>query len=97
MISQNENGLQVTGAMLNTNATALLDAGRGFLRAAGGARSMNVDLSAVEDTDASALGVLFAWLRTARQLGIELRVAHVPASMVSQARLYGVYESLPLA
>ena len=97
MISQNENGLLVTGAMLNTNATALLDAGRGFLRAAGDAKVMSVDLSAVEDTDASALGVLFAWLRTARQLGVDLRIVHVPTSMVSQARLYGVYESLPLA
>ena len=97
MISQNEQGLCVTGAMLNTNATALLEAGRGFLRSAGYEKTMVVDLSAVEDTDASALGVLFAWLRTARQAAIELRFAHVPASMVSQAKLYGVYENLPLA
>ena len=97
MIELNGNALQITGAMLNSNATALLEAGRGFLRTAGSPEQLLVDLSRVEDTDASALGVLFAWLRTAKQVGVDLRIAHIPASMVSQARLYGVYETLPLA
>lgn len=97
MIEQNENGLRVTGSMLNANATALLEAGRGFLNQAGERRTLGVDFSAVEETDASALAVLFAWLRTAKQAGIELRITRIPDSMVSQARLYGVYESLPLA
>ena len=97
MIKQNERGLSVTGSMLNANATALLEAGRGFLRTAGSVKALCIDLSAVEDTDSSALGVLFAWLRTARKAGIDLQIANIPASMVSQARLYGVYETLPLA
>ena len=97
MIERYEGGLRVTGAMLNANATALLEAGRGCLRAASADRELSVDLSAVEDTDASALAVLFAWLRTAKQTGVRLKIAHIPASMVSQARLYGVYENLLLA
>ena len=97
MIEKTESGMRIDGAMLNTNATALLEAGRGLLRRSGDVKTMLVDLSSVADTDASALGVLFAWLRTARQSGIELRVANIPASMVSQAKLYGVYENLPLA
>lgn len=97
MIELNGNALQISGGMLNSNATALLEAGRGFLRAAGNPKQLLVDLSRVEDTDASALGVLFAWLRTAKHVGVDLRIAHIPASMVSQAKLYGVYETLPLA
>ena len=99
MIEKTESGIRVEGAMLNTNATALLEAGRGFLRESGntGCRSLCIDLSSVTDTDASALGVLFAWLRSAHQSSVELRIAHIPASMVSQAKLYGVYENLPLA
>ena len=99
MIEQTERGMRIDSAMLNTNATALLEAGRGFLRESANAagRSLCIDLSSVTDTDASALGVLFAWLRSARQSAVELRIAHIPASMVSQARLYGVYENLPLA
>ena len=97
MISQNETGLQVSGTMLNTNATALLEAGRDCLRKASGKKAMLVDLAAVEDTDASALGVVFAWLRTAKKSGIDLRIANIPASMISQAKLYGVYETLPFA
>ncbi len=97
MIELNGNALQLNGAMLNSNATALLEAGRGFLRSAGKTDTFVVDLSRVEDTDSSALAVLFAWLRTAKTWGVDLRIAHIPDSMVSQARLYGVYETLPLA
>ncbi|SDH85007.1 STAS domain-containing protein [Propionivibrio dicarboxylicus] len=97
MIERNGNALEVSGAMLNGNATALLEAGRGLLRAAEKTAALQIDLSAVTETDASALAVVFAWLRTAQQAGIELRIASLPASMVSQAKLYGVFETLPLA
>lgn len=97
MIERNGNALVVAGAMLNGNATALLEAGRGLLRAAEKTADLQVDLSAVTETDASALAVVFAWLRTAQHAGITLRIASLPASMVSQAKLYGVFETLPLA
>lgn len=58
---------------------------------------MVVDLSSIEETDSSALGVVFGLLRTARQLGVALRITHPPASMISLAALYGVSDSLPLA
>ncbi len=97
MIEASEHGLRVTGAMLNTNATALLEAGRGLLRRNDDGKRLVVDLGAVGESDSSALAVLFAWLRSAQAAGIDLRIAHLPDSMVSQAKLYGVYESLPLA
>ena len=95
MIEKKGDGLCVTGPMLIANANALLNAGRGFLRAAAG--EVVFDLSAVEETDSSALSVIFALLRTARECGVTLRIANPPASMISQAALYGVSESLSLA
>jgi phospholipid transport system transporter-binding protein len=97
MIEQNGNELRITVPMLIANASALLEAGRGFLRAGDRAGELVFDLSAVEETDSSALSVVFGWLRTARERKVSLRVAHPPASMISQAELYGVSDSLPLA
>jgi len=97
MIEKYGDGLRVTGPMLIANASALLDAGRGFLRAANAGASLALDLSSVEETDSSALSVIFGLMRTARDCGVALSVAHAPASMISQAALYGVSDSLSLA
>ena len=97
MIEQNANGLRVTGPMLIANASALLEAGRGLLRAGAASSAVELDLSAVEETDSSALSVIFGLLRSARERDVTMRVAHPPASMVSQAALYGVSDFLPLA
>ncbi len=97
MIEQNGAGLTLTGPMLIANARALLETGRGFLQGAAPAGEMLLDLAAVEETDSSALSVIFGLLRTAQKRGLTLRIAHAPASMLSQAALYGVAESLPLA
>ena len=99
MIEKKGDGLCVTGPMLIANANALLNAGRGFLRAGATATAKEIifDLSAVAETDSSALSVVFGLLRTARECGVTLRIANPPASMISQAALYGVSESLSLA
>ena len=97
MIEKKADGLCVTGPMLIANANALLNAGRGFLRAGASAGEIVFDLSAVAETDSSALSVIFGLLRTARECGVTLRIANPPASMISQAALYGVSESLSLA
>ena len=83
--------------MLIGNASALLDTGRSFLHRADSAQALTLDLAAVEETDSSALSVIFGLLRTARERGLTLRVAQAPVSMLSQAALYGVSDSLPLA
>ena len=97
MIESADRGLRVTSPMLIANARDLLETGRGFLRAAASGSDVVVDLAAVEDTDSSALGVIFGLLRTAQARGVRMQIAHPPASMVSQAALYGVADSLPLA
>jgi phospholipid transport system transporter-binding protein len=98
MIEKKTEGLFcVTGSMLIANASALLEAGRGFLQDVVNAGEIVLDLSSVEKTDSSALGVVFGLLRTARERGITLRVIHPPTSMISQAALYGVSDSLSFA
>ena len=97
MIETYAEGLRVTGPMLIANASALLDAGRGFLRATTAGATLALDLSAVEKTDSAALSVIFGLLRTAHESGITLRVAHPPTSMISLAALYGVSDFLSLA
>lgn len=103
MIERDGDGLRVSGPMLISNASALLKAGRGFLRAAGGAAPgqepavVVLDLAAVSETDSSALSVVFGLARTVRDNGATLRVVNPPASMRSQAALYGVADSLSFA
>ncbi len=97
MIEQNGGELRITVPMLIANASALLEAGRSLLRAGSGAGEVVFDLSMVDETDSSALSVVFGWLRTARERNISLRVTHPPTSMISQAELYGVSDSLPFA
>ena len=102
MIEREGDGLRVSGPMLISNASALLKAGRGFLQtlltaAPGQAAAVVVlDLAAVGETDSSALSVVFGLLRTARERGATLRVTPPPASMQSQATLYGVADTLSL-
>jgi len=97
MIEKTGDGLRVAGPMLIANARALLETGRGFLHGEAAGSELVFDLASVEETDSSALSVLFGLLRTARECGITLRVAHPPSSMISQAALYGVSDSLSFA
>lgn len=97
MIDKYGSVLRVSGPMLISGATDLLVSGRGFLSSAGKTEPLEFDLSGVEETDSSALSVIFGWLRTAQVLGVSMRIANPPASMISQAALYGVSDSLPLA
>ena len=86
----------VRAPMLIANARALLEQGRSRLRA-GTQGAVVFNLAAVEASDSSALSVVFAWARTARENGVTLRIVNPPASLLSLAALYGVSESLPLA
>ena len=97
MIERNAEGLRVSGPILIVNARALLLAGRGFLRSATAQSELVFDFSSVDETDSSALSVVFGLLRTANECGVKMRIANPPSSMISQASLYGVSETLPLA
>jgi phospholipid transport system transporter-binding protein len=94
MIEQTGDHLRLTVPMVIANATALLAAGCAHLQSPG---EKIFDLSAVAESDSSALTLVFAWLRAARQSGAQLRIVHPPISMLSLAELYGVSDLLPLA
>lgn len=97
MIEKTGDSLRVTVPMVIANASALLEAGRSFLQSGSLAGEVVFDFSSVEEADSSALTLVFAWLRTAREQGTALRVVHPPAGMISLAALYGVSDFLPLA
>ncbi len=97
MIARENDSLRVSAPMLIGNAPELLVAGRDCLRSGTPADVFLIDLGAVREVDSSALGIVFAWLRTAAQQGAGVRIINPPASMLSLAELYGVRELLPLA
>jgi len=76
----------VSGAVTLSNARALLEEGRGQLKA--GARA--IDLGEVTELDSSLLAVLLTWQRDARETNVELSVEHLPEGLETIARLYGV-------
>ncbi len=93
MITSDDGRIQVAGPMVMATATEVKAEGEAALVA--GAHS--VDLSAVTDVDSSAVAVLLAWTRLARQRGQDFTITQVPAAIHSLAVLYGVAEMLPLA
>lgn len=55
-----------------------------------------VDLANVTEADSSAVAVLLAWTRVAKERRQPLTILDVPPSVHSLAALYGVTELLPL-
>ena len=81
----------VSGPVTLANASALLEEGRRHL--ADGVQT--VDLGEVSEMDSALLGLLLAWLREARLHERPLNFAHLPESVRTIARLYGVDTLLP--
>jgi phospholipid transport system transporter-binding protein len=76
-----------TGANLtHESAKAALSAG--FAQISAGATA--VDCAALTQFDSSALAVLIAWQRAARERGAPLAVLNMPPALASLARAYGV-------
>ena len=68
------------------NAKLVLGQGVAAIRAGQGA----FDLGALTTVDSSAVAVLLAWQRAAREAGTALRFEHVQPNLLSLATLYGV-------
>ncbi|NLP65308.1 STAS domain-containing protein [Paraburkholderia sacchari] len=76
-----------TGATLNLeSAKAALSAGLAQISAGASA----VDCAPLMQFDSSALAVLIAWQRAARERGVILNVLNLPTALASLARAYGV-------
>lgn len=97
MIELADSRLRVLAPMTIANARALLGAGQACLRSAQPGGVSELDLSVVDEVDSAALSLIFAWLRSAGERGLALRVVNPPASLLSLAELYGVSELLPVS
>ncbi|HEX7157188.1 MAG TPA: STAS domain-containing protein [Burkholderiaceae bacterium] len=73
-------------SITNANARVLLQQGL----AAIGAGDAAIDMSAVVACDSSAVALVLAWQRAARDSGVKLALTGVPKDLLSLAALYGV-------
>ena len=76
-----------TGATL-THESAKTALSAGLARISAGATA--VDCAPLAQFDSSALAVLIAWQRAARERGIALAVLNLPPKLASLAHAYGV-------
>ena len=93
MIRREGDRMFVSGALTLANVATVLREGSAAL--AEGVRT--VDLGEVGELDSSALALLLAWLREAKQQSRSLTFANLPQGLSAIARLYGVAELLPAA
>jgi phospholipid transport system transporter-binding protein len=93
MIAREGDRLAVSGRLTMETVAALFDTP--LLAEQGNV--VVVDLAKVEAVDSAAVSLLLSWLRRAEQSHVSIAFDHVPASLLSLARLYGVAELLPLA
>jgi phospholipid transport system transporter-binding protein len=92
VITRDGDKLQLSGPLTLQTVKALFDQGL----QAGGKTKLEVDLSQVEAVDSAAVSLMLAWLREAQRSNINLYFSHIPANLMSLAKLYGVADLLPL-
>ena len=93
MIRREGGRIVVSGAVTLANVTKVMEEGKRHLDEG----VHIVDLSEVNDMDSSLLAMLFAWLRDARAHERNVSFVHLPESLQTIARLYGVDGLLPAA
>jgi phospholipid transport system transporter-binding protein len=93
MIRREGDRMVVSGALTLASVAAVLREGSAAI--VEGVRT--VDLGEVGELDSSALALLLAWLREAKQQNHDLSFANLPQGLTTIARLYGVADLLPAA
>lgn len=81
------------GALTFDNAAAVYAASQKLPLPSGG----RIDLAEVTHLDSSALAVILAIMRRAREARQAITLLHVPAASMSLAKVYGVAELFTLA
>lgn len=89
-ITAQGNQWSIAGEILVDNAHLILNESKTFKMDS----DVNVNLSAVTDVDTAALSLLLEWERRAAAIDKKVSFVHVPASLISLAKLYGVAEYL---
>jgi len=86
-----DGSLRVTGPLRFATVAALVDA------LPRGARTLRVDLAAVETVDSAGLALLVEWQRQARLAGTSLELVDAPRQLCRLAELGGVATLLGLS
>ncbi|MFT5534648.1 MAG: phospholipid transport system transporter-binding protein [Burkholderiaceae bacterium] len=77
-------------ALTFDTAKGVLDAGLGAIAAG----QQSIDLAQISRVDSSAVAVLLAWQRAARDRSMPLHFTNPPVSLTNLATLYGVADLL---
>jgi phospholipid transport system transporter-binding protein len=93
MIRRDGDRMVVSGALTLASVAAVLREGSTAI----GQGVRTVDLGEVGELDSSALALLLAWLREAKQQNRGLSFANLPQGLTTIARLYGVADLLPVS
>ena len=93
MIRREGERMVVSGALTLASVAAVLREGSAVIRQ--GVRT--VDLGEVGELDSSALALMLAWMREAKQQNRDLQFANLPQGLTTIARLYGVADLLPVS
>jgi len=91
VIEQTEDALVLSGRLTMSTVPAIYESGLKVLAE----KDVLVDLSRVETVDSAAVSMLLGWSRVAQARQGALRVAGMPAALLTLANLYGVAEMLP--
>lgn len=81
-----DNQWLVSGEILMDNANAVLAESNAFNIE----DDLQINLSQVTDVDTAALSLLLEWQRRVQAAGKKVRFTHLPESLMSLAKLYGV-------
>ncbi len=86
-----DNQWQLNGAILMDNANAVLTESNVLQLE----DHLQINLSQVTDVDTAALSLLMEWQRRAQLAGKKITFTHLPESLMSLAKLYGVADFIP--
>lgn len=81
-----DNQWHVSGPILMDNANTVLAESEGLTIA----DNLQINLSKVTDVDTAALSLLMEWQRRVQASGKQVNFIHLPESLMSLAKLYGV-------
>lgn len=89
-----DNGLALSGDLDKHSVPQVLNQLTGLITA--GNDTLRLDLSKVSRADSAGIALLLQCMRRARQLGRDIRFAHIPDQMMAIARVSGLGQVLPL-
>jgi phospholipid transport system transporter-binding protein len=93
VIERQDQLFRVSGPVTMDNVRVVIEEGR----RAFDHENLVVDLSGLETVDSSAISMMLEWMRDATRLGRRIGFRNVPENLKTLARVYGVFDELPLA